>query len=153
VALTFVGGGARSGKSRYALDLALRVAGRRAFVATAEAFDEEMRVRIEKHKGERSAGFETVEVPLELHSVFAGGFDVYLVDCLTLWCSNLMLAGRDVEREVDGFLQAAALARASSEIILVTNEVGCGIVPENELARRFRDRCPEPDRRLHREHA
>jgi adenosylcobinamide kinase/adenosylcobinamide-phosphate guanylyltransferase len=140
MSILLVGGGSRSGKSRYALELARRYGPRRGFLATAQAFDEEMTVRIEKHREERGPDFVTVEEPLELAAAVRrveGDFDVLVVDCLTLWLSNLMLAERELRFEST----LAEIAASPLPCILVTNEVGCGIVPENALARRFRDQA------------
>lgn len=140
MAVILIGGGARSGKSRLALEKARRIPGSRAFVATAEALDEEMAVRIERHRRERSAEFSTIEEPLELARVIAESkFEAMVVDCLTLWLSNIMFAQRDCCAEVDALVRAAR--NASGTVLFVTNEVGCGIVPENALAREFRDRA------------
>ena len=133
-------GGARSGKSSYAQRLAEELGSRRLFLATAEALDEEMTRRIARHKADRGTGWETVEVPLdlartiELHSKTQ---TVYLVDCLTLWLSNLMHAGRDVDAETETLCEA--LKAATGNVILVSNEVGLGLVPETPLGREFRD--------------
>lgn len=138
MSILLVGGGSRSGKSRYALDLARRFGPRRGFLATAQAFDEEMRERIARHREERRHEFTTIEEPFALMEVVrrqAVNFDVLVIDCLTLWVSNMMLAGREIEGE----RTMEALAGAPLPCVVVTNEVGCGIVPENELARRFRD--------------
>ena len=132
-------GGARSGKTRRALQLASRV-GRKAYIATAEAFDDEMRERIAQHQAERDANWQTVEAPLELAEAIAKPPDaarVAVVDCLTLWLSNLMHAERDIGAETTKLTQA--VAKCPIDVILVSNEVGLGIVPENALARRFRD--------------
>ena len=139
--MILVGGGSRSGKSAAALQM-LRGAGDRiGFMATAEAWDDEMRERIARHKEERGPGITTWEEPLAVARRIEtedGNYDAILVDCLTLWLSNIMLAGHfDVEAECQALIAAAAKAR--SKVILVTNEVGCGIVPENALARKFRD--------------
>jgi adenosylcobinamide kinase/adenosylcobinamide-phosphate guanylyltransferase len=111
------------------------------FIATAEAHDEEMRERIVRHQLDRPARFVTMEVPLEVAPTLAeceGKFDAVVVDCLTLWISNLMLAGHnDLEER---FAELVQVSSASSlTLLFVTNEVGCGIVPETELGRRFRD--------------
>ena len=139
MAVILVGGGSRSGKSRHALELARARGERRLFVATAQSFDEEMHDRARAHRAERGGDFATAEEPLDVAGVIErGSFDVAVVDCLTLWLSNLMAAGdRDVEAETERLVRAAAAPEAA--VILVTNEVGCGIVPENALARRFRD--------------
>jgi adenosylcobinamide kinase/adenosylcobinamide-phosphate guanylyltransferase len=138
MSIVLVGGGARSGKSRQALALARQAGARLAFVATAQAGDAEMEERIALHRAERGAEFTTFEEPLAIAELIereGGKFDAMVVDCLTLWLTNAMFAGT-APRE---FLDAAVVAPA--RIILVTNEVGCGIVPENALAREFRDRA------------
>lgn len=139
MAVILIGGGARSGKSRYALEKARAIPGTRAFVATAEASDEEMTLRIHHHKEERGADFTTIEEPIELARVIAeSNFDVLLIDCLTLWLSNLMFANKTTE--IDKLIQAAQ--SSSKTILFVTNEVGSGIVPtDNALSRDFRDRA------------
>jgi adenosylcobinamide kinase/adenosylcobinamide-phosphate guanylyltransferase len=134
--IVLIGGGSRSGKSRHALEYARRFPAPRTFLATAEALDAEMRERISAHQAERGAEFATVEAPLDL----AGALPldgVCVIDCLTLWTSNLLFAERDIPAETERLLAAAR--RCPATLIFVTNEVGCGIVPENELARRFRD--------------
>jgi len=136
--IVLIGGGSRSGKSRYALEYAERYGTPRTFIATAEAHDDEMRQRILVHQRDRGASWITREEPIELGSAIGssdGG--AIVVDCLTLWVSNLMFAGRDVRDEGERMLEAAVVHTGT--IVLVTNEVGCGIVPDNELARRFRD--------------
>lgn len=136
-----IGGGSRSGKSRFALDYARRCAQPLAFIATAEALDDEMRKRVAAHREERGPEFRTFEEPIHLARtiVDAGNsFGAIVVDCLTLWLSNLMHAGiEDVRRETANVLRVASESPAA--VLLVTNEVGCGIVPENALARQFRD--------------
>ncbi|HET6525352.1 bifunctional adenosylcobinamide kinase/adenosylcobinamide-phosphate guanylyltransferase [Sphingopyxis sp.] len=136
----FVIGGARSGKSRYAQARAEAAGGDPVFVATAEAFDDEMRERIARHRADRDARWSTVEAPRELPAAIdalGGAGAVVLVDCLTLWVSNLLLAGADVR--VAGRQLCDAVARFDGTLILVANEVGLGIVPDNALARAFRD--------------
>jgi adenosylcobinamide kinase/adenosylcobinamide-phosphate guanylyltransferase len=130
-------GGARSGKSRYAESQAK---GRKIFVATAEASDAEMLVRIEAHKQQRGAGWETYEVPLDLPGLLQeiGSKDCFiLIDCLTIWMSNLVLAKLDVRTEVEFLCEE--LRKCKARVVLVSNEVGLGIVPANALARKFRD--------------
>jgi adenosylcobinamide kinase / adenosylcobinamide-phosphate guanylyltransferase len=137
--LTVVLGGARSGKSRHAEALVTAHPGPWRYLATAEALDVEMRARIALHRAQRGPGWETEETPLELAAALArlpAGCPA-LVDCLTLWLSNVLLAGRDVEGEADRL--AATLARPRGPWVVVSNEVGLGIVPDNVLARRFRD--------------
>jgi adenosylcobinamide kinase / adenosylcobinamide-phosphate guanylyltransferase len=137
-----VTGGARSGKSRYAELRAARLGGRRLYLATAEAKDEEMRQRIENHRKRRGNDWTTVEEPLELATALLaqrGRADCVLVDCVTIWLSNLLLS-RDpahTELKVDELVQT--LARLDFHVVLVANEVGWSIVPNNALARRFRD--------------
>jgi adenosylcobinamide kinase/adenosylcobinamide-phosphate guanylyltransferase len=113
-------------------------------VATAQALDEEMRERVLRHQQDRGADFVTIEEPLEIGRAIGAqrsSLDVLVVDCLTLWISNLLLAGR--EPDVEDLLQPNPLV-----LILVTNEVGCGVVPENALARRFRDLAGDINQRV-----
>jgi adenosyl cobinamide kinase/adenosyl cobinamide phosphate guanylyltransferase len=145
--LTLVLGGARSGKSRHAEALAMRAAGPWTYVATAEIYDEEMRARIAEHRARRGESWLTVEAPLDLAgAVVAARGNAVLVDCLTLWLSNLMHAGRDLDAETAKL--EAALDAAGVPVFLVSNEVGLGIVPENALARRFRDAAGRLHQRL-----
>jgi adenosylcobinamide kinase / adenosylcobinamide-phosphate guanylyltransferase len=133
-------GGARSGKSRMALQWAQNAASSRILIATAQAFDDEMRTRIARHREERDASWRTEEVPLDLAQAIhshAAPDQVVLVDCLTLWLSNVLLAERDVTREADALADAAH--EAKGPLILVSNEVGHGIVPATPLGRTFRD--------------
>lgn len=136
----FVLGGARSGKSRYAQQRAEAVEGHHVFIATAEARDEEMRDRIARHRADRDARWTTVDAPYALPAAIRerSHLDtVLLVDCLTLWTSNLLLAERNIETATADLVAAIEAFRGS--LILVANEVGMGIVPDNVLARRFRD--------------
>lgn len=136
-----IGGGSRSGKSRFALEYALRYTLPLGFIATAEARDDEMRARVASHRAERGSKFETVEEPIHVaRAVRESGsrFGAIVVDCLTLWLSNLMFSGVEDPRAATAHLLLAA-AESPAVVLLVTNEVGCGIVPENALARRFRD--------------
>ncbi len=133
-------GGARSGKSRRGLNLAEKAAARRAFIATAEALDEEMSTRIEHHKAERDAYWTTIEAPLDLVGALQHAKqqnDVCLVDCLTLWLSNLMRHGHNINAETECLCTVISTYPAS--IIFVSNEVGLGLVPETPLGRSFRD--------------
>ena len=138
--LTLVLGGARSGKSRYAEGLIKAHPGPWTYIATAEGFDDEMRARIAKHKADRGEGWRTVEAPMALPMTIAreqaAGHPI-LVDCLTLWLSNLMLAERPVEPAMAALV--AMLRNVRVPLVLVSNEVGLGIVPDNALARAFRD--------------
>jgi adenosylcobinamide kinase/adenosylcobinamide-phosphate guanylyltransferase len=136
----FVLGGARSGKTGVALARAEASGLSPVMVATAQAHDDEMAARIAAHRAERGPAWGLVEEPLALADVVAreaGAGRVLVVDCLTLWLSNVLFAERDVEAEIATL--AAALERVGGAVILVSNEVGLGIVPENALARRFRD--------------
>jgi adenosylcobinamide kinase / adenosylcobinamide-phosphate guanylyltransferase len=139
VHITLVLGGARSGKSRYAESIVTGFPPPWIYVATAEPLDDEMLARIAEHRARRDSGWRSIEAPRDLAGVLSeipAGAAV-LVDCLTLWLSNLMLAGADIDAEtarLDG-----VLARTATPVVLVSNEVGSGIVPDNALARRFRD--------------
>ena len=138
MAIILIGGGSRSGKSRQALQLARQRGRRLGFIATAQALDDEMRERIRVHQQERGHDFVTIEEPVALASAIkrhSRDFDAIVVDCLTLWLSNI--ATSDVEPETAKLLEVALASPA--QVILVTNEVGCGIIPENPVARRFRD--------------
>jgi adenosylcobinamide kinase/adenosylcobinamide-phosphate guanylyltransferase len=143
--VTFVLGGCRSGKSRYALDAAQQAAAdRRIFIATAVAFDDEMRDRVRRHQAERGPEWATVEAPVRLaEAVEAHGRraeNVILVDCLTFWVNNLLMESAEASPAPDRIPQLIATVQSSRcPVILVSNEVGAGIVPENRLARRFRD--------------
>lgn len=136
----FVLGGARSGKSRYAQARAEAIDGRHIFVATAEADDDEMRDRIARHQADRDARWRTVEAPIHLPAAIEAlsrPEAVVVVDCLTLWITNLLLANAHIG-EAEGRLRDA-IRRFEGCLILVANEAGLGIVPDNALARRFRD--------------
>jgi adenosylcobinamide kinase/adenosylcobinamide-phosphate guanylyltransferase len=137
--LTFVLGGARSGKSRYAEGLVMDCAPPWVYIATAQTHDDEMAVRIAEHRQRRDGGWRTVEAPLDLPGAIAahGSEGPVLIDCLTLWLSNVMLTGRDLVAETQRLI--AALRNADRPIVIVSNEVGFGIVPDNALARKFRD--------------
>ncbi|GEO14000.1 bifunctional adenosylcobinamide kinase/adenosylcobinamide-phosphate guanylyltransferase [Microvirga aerophila] len=133
-------GGARSGKSRTAQELAETTSEQRIYIATAQAHDDEMRARIARHRTERDDLWQTREAPLDLADTIrmqAGPGRVVLVDCLTLWLSNVLLAERDVEQETEQLAQA--IGDAAGPLILVSNEVGQGIVPATPLGRVFRD--------------
>ena len=138
-ALTLVVGGARSGKSRLSEVLVLSSGLKRNYLATAEALDDEMRARIAQHQVERGAAWQTWNTPLDLDQTLelipAG--EVVLLDCATLWLSNHFMAGSDIAAKSAGLI--AALTACASPVVVVSNEVGWGIVPENALARTFRD--------------
>ena len=136
--LTLVLGGARSGKSRYAEGLISALPPPWTYVATAEARDHEMAARIRAHRARRGASWRTIEAPRDLIAALEGREAApALIDCLTLWLSNLMLADADLDKEIAAL--EAALAQAPAPIVLVANEVGSGIVPDNALGRQFRD--------------
>jgi adenosylcobinamide kinase/adenosylcobinamide-phosphate guanylyltransferase len=142
--IIFVIGGCRSGKSRHALETADAIAeDKKIFIATCIPHDEEMKQRVDRHQKERRRNWQTVEAPVHLAQVIvehSRQADVLLVDCLTLWISNLMLKTEDDEKileRIPSLIQA--LESAVCPVVLVSNEVGTGIVPENRLSRRFRD--------------
>ena len=139
----FVIGGCRSGKSSHALHLAEQIPGQKIFIATCMPQDKEMEQRVLHHQQQRSSAWETIEVPFFLpEAIHKNGTDghVILVDCLTLWINNLIL-NDDKPENIDNHIQKLTQSIETSEcpVILVSNEVGTGIVPENELARLFRD--------------
>ncbi|MBI5428762.1 MAG: 5,6-dimethylbenzimidazole synthase [Nitrospinae bacterium] len=138
-----VTGGCRSGKSRYALSLSQRFKGKKIFLATAQALDEEMRERIEIHKKERGKDWTAIEEPLDPVSALkreGRREGLLIVDCLTLWICNLMMAGWDREPILKRVRELVSeCQRAHCSVALITNEVGAGIVPENKLSRDFRD--------------
>jgi adenosylcobinamide kinase/adenosylcobinamide-phosphate guanylyltransferase len=139
-AVTLVLGGARSGKSAHAERLMAKHDGAPVYIATAEPGDDEMAERIAAHRARRGEGWRTVEAPIELAAAVraeAIAGNAVLVDCLTIWLSNLLFAARDVDADMAGLM--AALDEAEGPVVLVSNEVGLGIVPENALARAFRD--------------
>jgi adenosylcobinamide kinase/adenosylcobinamide-phosphate guanylyltransferase len=143
-------GGARSGKTAFAERLAIRSGGKPAYLATAEALDSEMRDRVATHQRGRAGRFTTIEEPLALSQALtraALDHDVVLVDCLTLWITNLLIANKDVAGAVSE-LSATLTELDTARIILVSNEVGLGIVPDNALARTFRDLAGSAHQRL-----
>ena len=142
--IVLVTGGARSGKSSFALEEALKHSGKRIFIATALNLDDEMKDRIRKHRAERGNSFATIEEPLDLSSCLVslpGDVEVAVVDCLTVWLGNLFHKWSNneegVEQEVEKLIET--LPELRFRLIFVTNEVGFGIVPDNHLARRYRD--------------
>lgn len=143
-------GGARSGKTAFAEQLAIRSGSRPAYLATAEALDDEMRDRVASHKAGRAARFATIEEPLALSDALLAAsvdHDVILVDCLTLWITNLLMANENVAAAVSE-LSATLAQIKTAKVILVSNEVGLGIVPDNAMARTFRDLAGSAHQRL-----
>ena len=136
----FILGGIKSGKSRFSLRLAEKFPPPRVFIATAEAFDEEMALKIQAHQKERGKDWITIEAPLELPKVLkdppAGG--VYLVDCLTVWLGNLWYHQKDPEAYIKELLRA--VSRFEQPLVMVSNEVGLGLIPESRENRRFAER-------------
>jgi adenosylcobinamide kinase/adenosylcobinamide-phosphate guanylyltransferase len=165
VKITFITGGARSGKSSFALKEASKFEGQKAYLATAETLDDEMRARVERHKNERGPNWDTYEEPVEITEglkKIKDKYNVIVLDCLTLWLSNLVCRNLNCDKEVDVLIEmlkniravpgsplrqtqnselckGEAPPRPRSRLFIISNEVGMGIVPENELARRFRD--------------
>ena len=144
MSFVFVTGGARSGKSDYAMSLAEKSGGRLVYIATATAGDDEMRERIENHRRLRGMNWKTIEETLDLSGAVSslGGEGTVVIDCLTLWLTNLMM--QDMEAFEDVAVNKAreladALRTFKGTVVVVSNEVGMGIVPENALSRRFRD--------------
>lgn len=139
---TLVLGGARSGKSKYAEDLVegSDATGGLVYVATAQAYDDEMRDRISIHQKRRNDRWSTMEAPLDLNMALKSDAccsRAVLVDCLTLWITNLMMAGKNVSREIDEL--CVTIPSLTARVVFVSNEVGQGIVPDNDMAREFRD--------------
>jgi adenosylcobinamide kinase/adenosylcobinamide-phosphate guanylyltransferase len=148
-AITLVLGGARSGKSRYAEEVLDRHTGARTYVATAEIRDAEMAERVELHRARRDPDWRLVEEPLELARTIVAETEkgaAVLVDCLTLWLTNVVLAERDVAADIDGLEKA--LGQCGGPLVFVANEVGLGIVPDNKLARDFRDHAGRLNQRI-----
>ncbi|MCY4310833.1 MAG: bifunctional adenosylcobinamide kinase/adenosylcobinamide-phosphate guanylyltransferase [Rhodospirillaceae bacterium] len=136
--LCLVLGGARSGKSRHAEALVEALPAPWRYIATAQAFDEEIKARIRHHQARRGTGWETVEAPLDLVQALEESGDLpVLIDCLTLWLTNLLLNKTPIDPATDRLMAALKARRGTT--VLVSNEVGLGIVPENVLARDFRD--------------
>jgi adenosylcobinamide kinase/adenosylcobinamide-phosphate guanylyltransferase len=141
--LIFVTGGCRSGKSQFALDYANRHFHKKLYLATCEALDEEMVKRIEQHKLKRGSGWQTVEEPTRVAEAIkrhGNDMEVILLDCVTLWVSNLLMRkkeDREIMNEVDKFIDT--MKQAESSFVIVSNEVGMGLVPVEPLGRRFRD--------------
>ena len=137
-ALTLVLGGAASGKSAFAEDLVLRHCAVPGYIATAQAFDAEMEAKIARHRDRRGALWVVSEAPMDLvDALLSSKAETILIDCATLWLSNLLLAERDVDEETETLL--ASLSRVEAHIVIVSNEVGQGIVPDTALGRSFRE--------------
>jgi adenosylcobinamide kinase / adenosylcobinamide-phosphate guanylyltransferase len=145
---TLVLGGARSGKSRFGEALVAAVPPPWTYIATGQAFDDEMRDRIAEHQSRRAEGWVTRDAPVDLAAAIDAtpSTSPILVDCLTLWLTNLMLGGHDVNAAQTAMLRS--LSSRTSLTVLVSNEVGMGIVPDNALARRFRDEAGRLNQRI-----
>ncbi len=137
--LTFVLGGAASGKSAYAEQLAVSSGKNRVYLATSQVFDDEMRKKVDLHVTQRGDGWTTIEAPFDVMPVLADLTDsqICLLDCATMWLTNHLLAERDLAQAQSDLM--ASLRACQGEIVIVSNEVGHGIVPDNALARRFRE--------------
>jgi adenosylcobinamide kinase/adenosylcobinamide-phosphate guanylyltransferase len=150
--IIFITGGARSGKSRLAEELAERSGGPLGYIATGESIDDEMRERITRHRKRRGPSWQTIEAPINLANAVRDHdyrFNGILVDCITLWLANLLDRYAEPQKvldEVDSFI--AAFPTLKTPLFLVSNEVGMGIVPDNALARTFRDLAGEANERL-----
>lgn len=151
--IVLIGGGVRSGKSAFALARARELGDRRLFVATAEAGDDAMATRIAAHRSDRGDDFRTIEEPVDIARVLrvttVTEADVVLVDCMTLWLSNLLCRGDDNESVLDAIDDLCdAVHAAPFATVLVTNEVGMGVIPASELGIRFRDLAGRAHQRL-----
>lgn len=137
--LTLILGGAASGKSGFAEDLVRQMSKAPAYIATAQVFDDEMAAKVARHRAMRGTGWTTIEEPLDLGQAMAqvNSSQPVLIDCATLWLTNIILGDHDVGRHTQDFL--LAIAQHPSSVVVVSNEVGQGIVPENALARQFRN--------------
>lgn len=143
-------GGARSGKSTFALRQASAIEGKKAFIATAEGLDDEMIVRINNHRKERGKDWITFEEPRFISRLLIdlmGRYDVILIDCLTIWISNIMHAGLDIDKSVNEFTEIISQDNPAF-LYIVSNEVGMGIVPESGLARIYRDNLGYANRKI-----
>jgi len=154
--LILVTGGTRSGKSTFAQTLANEGNGRKVFIATAEPLDQEMKRRIALHKKERPANWSTVEEPVQLAQTVkkcGEAYDVLLIDCLTLWISNLLvnksMKEKDIFEQISDLV--ASLGEVPARVIMVTNELGMGIVPSNRLSRLYRDLVGKANQQVARE--
>lgn len=146
--MILITGGVKSGKSSFALELAKNYQ-RKAFLATGVPFDDEMKIRIEKHKKERGNEFDTYEEPLEVSRVLAeisGRYDIVVFDCLTTYLGNLYYYNVDVESYIDNLINT--ISKLQAQLILITNEVGLGIIPENKLARLYMETLGKTNTKL-----
>ena len=147
--VTFILGGARSGKSAFAEQMVLASGLKPVYLATGQAWDGEMENRISLHRARRGPSWKTVEAPLHLAQAIdaeATGGNAILVDCLTLWITNLMMAEADIAGEVEAL--ARMLATVKDPVVVVSNETGLGIVPDNAMARAFRDHAGLANQRM-----
>jgi adenosylcobinamide kinase / adenosylcobinamide-phosphate guanylyltransferase len=137
-------GGVKSGKSNFALDLAKNFGPNKVFIASGVPFDEEMKARIARHKAERDPDFILYEEPIEIYRpLMECSANVYIIDCLTTWMGNLLHYGRDVEKEIDILVK-----HLTGKEIFITNEVGWGIMPLNEMSRKFIDHLGNLNKKL-----
>ena len=151
--VTLITGGTRSGKSHFALQCAEKFNGKRIFIATAQPFDEEMRQRIECHKRERGDRFTTIEAPFDLTIALRDipiDVSVVLIDCLTVWTGNLLYKHENDLQNITTMFDefTSALLQLRTNTVIVTNEVGMGVVPENAMARQFRDLAGSLNRKV-----
>ncbi|MDP2517004.1 bifunctional adenosylcobinamide kinase/adenosylcobinamide-phosphate guanylyltransferase [Shimia thalassica] len=146
--LTFVLGGASSGKSAFAEKLVFQSKADRVYIATSQVFDDEMRKKVDAHLTMRGDGWHTIECPLDAVTALHGikSEEVVLFDCATMWLTNHMLADHNIDAQTDALL--SALAACKGRVVMVSNEVGMGIVPDNKLARQFRDAQGKLNQRL-----
>ena len=145
---TLILGGAASGKSAYAESLVFQEDRSRVYVATSQAWDDEMRQKIADHKAQRGPNWRTIEEPVDMTAALAtvSADEIVLIDCATLWLTNVMLGDHDLEAETQAFL--AAIEACPAPVIIVSNETGLGIVPDNKLARDFRNAQGRLNQRL-----